>query len=198
MQAVSTTADHGDAPMELAKLPLGRAGIWWFLASEIMVFGGLIGCFLLSRFASGGWREEMSHVNTRLAAVNTFILVTSSYTVVEAHASAFSDRKRAQRFLFITVMFGIWFLCNKAYEYSGEIHHGITPASGQFWSYYYLMTGLHGLHVAGGVIFNLCLALAAFRESTWQKVRHRVEFSGLYWHFVDVVWIFLFPLIYLT
>ncbi|MFN8544200.1 MAG: cytochrome c oxidase subunit 3 [Candidatus Binatia bacterium] len=198
MQAAA--AGHGNGEGErLADLPFGRAGMWWFLASEIMVFGGLLGSFILSRFASGGWEQEMSHVNTRLAAINTLILVTSSFTIVEAHAAVSAgNRKRAQRFLFVTVAFGLLFLCNKGYEYSGEIRHGILPSSGLFWSYYYLMTGLHGLHVLGGVIVNLCLAIAAGSPTTWAKVQHRVEYAGLYWHFVDVVWIFLFPLVYLT
>ena len=199
---MATTATAHAATDEIASLPeipLGRAGMWWFLSSEVMVFGAILGVFCLMRFANGGWHAEMSHVNTRLAAVNTFLLLTSSYTVVEAYAATLAkNRKRAQLFLFVTVAFGVAFLVNKGIEYSGEFGHGIYPSSGLFWSFYFLATGLHGLHVFGGVIANLLVALAANNASTWAKVEQRVEYVGLYWHFVDLVWIFLFPLIYLS
>lgn len=193
-----TTVDRTHAPRDFAALPLGRAGIWWFLASEIMVFGALLGSYVLARLAHGGWREEMTHLNARIAALNTLILVTSSLTIVKAHAAAErDDRAGARRFLWITVGLGLVFLCNKAYEYSTELSHGFTPATDLFWSFYYTMTGLHGLHVLGGIVVNACLALAA-GGAAWSAVRHRVEYAGLYWHFVDVVWIFLFPLLYLS
>jgi heme/copper-type cytochrome/quinol oxidase subunit 3 len=182
----------------LAGLPLGRAGMWWFLSSEIMVFGGLLGSYVLARLAHGGWQEEMTHLNARIAALNTLVLVTSSLTLVQAHAAADRrDQQAARRFLWATVGLGLLFLCNKAWEYSGEIAHGFTPATSTFWSFYYTMTGLHGLHVAAGIVVNLALAIAA-GGPRWPRVRHRVEYAGLYWHFVDVVWIFLFPLLYLS
>lgn len=189
---------HRSTP-DLPELPLGRAGMWWFLSSEVMVFGALLGTFCLMRFANGGWHAEMSHVNTTLAAINTVLLVTSSWTIVEAYAATLKrQRVRAQRFLFVTVALGIGFLCNKGLEYSGEFAHGIYPSSGLFWSFYFLLTGLHGLHVLGGIIVNLCIAIGASNEESWARIEQRVEFAGLYWHFVDVVWIFLFPLIYLS
>ena len=196
--ATSLASAH-DEIAPLPEIPLGRAGMWWFLSSEVMVFGAILGTFCLMRYANGGWHEEMSHVNTRLAALNTFFLLTSSYTVVEAYAATLAkDRKKAQRYLFITVAFGIGFMVNKTLEYRGEFEHGIYPSSGIFWSFYFLATGLHGLHVLGGIIANLMVAIGASRESTWAKIEQRVEYVGLYWHFVDLVWIFLFPLIYLT
>ena len=178
----------------------GKLGVWWFLASEIMVFGGLIGSYALFRVAHGGWAEQASHVNWRLGAVNTLVLVTSSLTMILAHNSVRSDRRqRAARFLLATVLLGLTFLGIKAIEYSREIGEGLTPASGMFWSFYYIMTGLHGLHVLGGIILNATLFLAAVRGTLWSKhLSDRVEFAGLYWHFVDVVWIFLFPLLYLA
>ncbi len=141
--------------------PLGRIGVWWFLASEIMVFGGLIGSYILSRIAAGGWAAERAHVNTRLAVINTLVLVTSSLTVVEAHAAAEAGRRAgARRFLLLTVLLGCTFLGIKGFEYSGELAHGLTPATGLFWSFYYTMTGLHGLHVLIGVLINFGLFLA--------------------------------------
>jgi heme/copper-type cytochrome/quinol oxidase subunit 3 len=183
---------------DFAAQPLGKIGIWWFLASEIMVFGGLIGSYILSRIAAGGWTAERAHVNTRIAILNTIVLVTSSFTVVKAHAAAESDdRSRTRRFMLATVLLGCTFLCVKGFEYSREIEHGFTPATGLFWSFYYTMTGLHGLHVLAGIILNFTLFLAA-GGAGWQRTKHRVEYAGLYWHFVDVVWIFLFPLLYLA
>lgn len=191
---VSPTTD-----VRLAGLPRGKLGLWWFLASEVMVFGGLIGCYVLARFAAGGWEEEAAHVNTRIGAINTLFLVSSSFTIVEAMAAAQSGRRqRAAGFLLATVLLGVTFLGVKAYEYSTEIAHGFLPWSGPFWSFYYTMTGLHGLHVIGGIAVNLGLCLSAAFGRHWDDIAHRVEYAGLYWHFVDVVWIFLFPLLYLS
>jgi heme/copper-type cytochrome/quinol oxidase subunit 3 len=193
----TTTATH-DASNEFTALPYGRVGMWWFLASEIMVFGGLLGSYVLNRVAHGGWAAEMEHLNANIAALNTLVLVTSSLTIVQAHmAMERGDRRATQRYLYITVLFGIWFLCNKTYEYTHEIEHGFVISTSTFWSYYYTMTGLHGLHVLVGVIINLILAIMTSRPS-WPRVAHRVEYAGLYWHFVDVIWIFLFPLLYLS
>jgi heme/copper-type cytochrome/quinol oxidase subunit 3 len=186
------------ASREFSALPLGRVGVWWFLASEIMVFGGLIGSYILCRLAAGGWAAERAHVNTTLAVINTVVLVTSSLSIVEAHAAVEARQtSRVRLFLLITVLLGCTFLGIKAFEYSGEIAHGLMPSSGTFWSFYYTMTGLHGLHVLIGIIINLSLAVATARPA-WGRIEHRVEYAGLYWHFVDVVWIFLFPLLYLA
>lgn len=178
----------------------GKMGIWWFLASEIMVFGGLICTYILFRLASAGaWAEMATHVNTAIGAINTLVLLTSSLTMVMAHA-AIEDgsRKQAKLYLGFTVLLGVMFLGFKAVEYSGEITKGFTPLSGTFWSFYYTMTGLHALHVLAGIIVNLTLFLMAVRGSLWPSTQQRVEYAGLYWHFVDIVWIFLFPLLYLS
>jgi heme/copper-type cytochrome/quinol oxidase subunit 3 len=184
---------------EFEGISKGKLGIWWFLASEIMVFGGLIGAFILARIAAGGWEEEAAHINTRIGALNTLILVTSSFTMVEAHRAVVGrSRPRAATFLLVTVLLGVLFLCIKGYEYSTELGHGYYPSTGLFWSFYYTMTGLHGLHVLGGVLVNAGLYFMAAKGRHWDIVQHRVELAGLYWHFVDVVWIFLFPLVYLS
>lgn len=178
----------------------GRMGIWWFLASEIMVFGGFIATYVLYRMASGGaWTEMAGHVSTPIGTFNTVILLTSSLTMVKAfEAIDVEDRKRAQNFLLMTVMLGLAFLGVKAVEYSREIALGFTPLTGIFWSFYYAMTGLHGLHVLAGIIANFALYVMAVRGNLWPRTQQRVEYAGLYWHFVDVVWIFLFPLLYLS
>jgi heme/copper-type cytochrome/quinol oxidase subunit 3 len=198
------TAGHGTTTATAAlgtreRVPSGKLAIWWFLASEIMTFGGLIASFVLSRLAAGGWEEQAAHVSTSIAAFNTLVLLTSSLTIVQAHhAVEDGSRRRAAIYLLATVLLGLTFLGVKGFEYAREIRHGFTPTSGQFWSFYYGLTGLHALHVLAGVIVNAALWYCAARDYGWAQVQHRVEYAGLYWHFVDVVWIFLFPLIYLT
>lgn len=190
---------HAAVPSQAPPVPAGKLAIWWFLASEVMTFGGLLASFVLCRFAAGGWEQESSHLNVRLAAFNTLVLVTSSLTIVQAHAAAErGDRRRAGVFLFLTVGLALGFLGVKGYEYSSEIAHGFTPSAGLFWSFYYALTGLHALHVIGGIVVNVALGIAAFRAGVWALVHQRVEYAGLYWHFVDLVWIVLFPLVYLS
>jgi heme/copper-type cytochrome/quinol oxidase subunit 3 len=199
MSATPTPVGHGSEASALPGITIGRLGIWWFLASEIMVFGGLIMTFVLARIAAGGWHDAAEHVNARIAAVNTLVLVTSSLTMVQAHGAVTAgDRRRAARFLLVTVLLGLSFLGLKAWEYTGEIRHGFTPATAPFWSFYYALTGLHALHVTAGIAVNAHLCVQAARSRAWDQVSHRVELAGLYWHFVDLVWIFLFPLVYLS
>ncbi len=175
----------------------GRIAIWWFLASEIMVFGGFITCYVLFRYAHGGWEEAARHVNWKLGTINTLVLLTSSLTMILAHYSVkIGDKQGVKTFLGLTIALGLTFLVIKGFEYHGEFAEGITPMSGLFWSFYFLMTGLHGLHLLAGVIINFSLLMMAVRGTIWAH-SDRVEFGGLYWHFVDVVWIFLFPLLYL-
>jgi len=179
-------------------IPTGKIGVWWFLASEITVFGGLIASYIVVRLGSGGWSEAAAHVNFPLGLVNTFVLLTSSMTMVLAFAAVEQKNpKRLQANLLLTVLLGLTFLVIKGFEYAGEIAYGFIPGAGIFWSFYYAMTGLHALHVLAGIVVNLVLLIAALRD-TLRPNEHRVELAGLYWHFVDIVWIFLFPLLYLT
>lgn len=181
-----------------AGIPPGKTGTWWFLASEIPVFGGLIAAYIVVRLGSSGWSAASSHLNFTLALINTFLLLTSSMTVVMAHAAAQeNDFRRVANFLGLTVLLGLGFLGVKAVEYTMEITHGFTPAAGIFWSFYYGMTGLHALHVLAGIIANTVLWIGALR-GTLARQGHRVELAGLYWHLVDIIWIFIFPLLYLA
>src|SRR5512135_202409 len=103
--SVASIAEPHVATRDFTRLPLGKVGMWWFLASEIMVFGGLLGSYILSRIAAGGWVVERAHVNTRLAVINTLVLLTSSLTIVEAHAAAENaQRERTRNFLLLTVL----------------------------------------------------------------------------------------------
>lgn len=179
-------------------IPSGKVGVWWFLASEITVFGGLIACYIVVRLGSGGWGEATTHLNLSLALANTFVLLTSSLTMVLAFAGVQDGSPKGLRIsLLLTILLGLIFLAIKAFEYAGEIREGFTPAAGIFWSFYYGMTGLHALHVLAGVAVNSILLIEALGDIL-RPNEHRVELAGLYWHFVDIVWIFLFPLLYLT
>jgi heme/copper-type cytochrome/quinol oxidase subunit 3 len=188
------------AHVDVQELPAGLSGpklaVWWFLASEIMVFGGLIASYVVFRLGSATWADASHHLSMTFAAVNTVVLLTSSYTVVRAFVAAEQGDLGAFRLnLGLTVLGGLLFLGIKALEYTTEIRAGFTPSSGIFWSFYYTMTGLHALHVLGGVVVNVIILVAAAGSL---KRPYRVELAGLYWHFVDLVWIFLFPLLYLS
>ncbi|HEX7124476.1 MAG TPA: cytochrome c oxidase subunit 3 [Thermodesulfobacteriota bacterium] len=174
----------------------GKVGIWWFLASEIMIFGGLLASFVAFRLGRPEWGEAAEHLNLAIAMTNTVILLTSSLTVALAIAALErGDQAGMRRHLGLTILLGLAFLGMKGVEYTGEIRAGYVPWSGTFWSYYYTMTGLHGLHVLGGIVANALL----WATTGWRaRSPHRLELAGLYWHFVDVVWIFLFPLLYLA
>jgi heme/copper-type cytochrome/quinol oxidase subunit 3 len=188
-------AHHAEA-QALPGIEPGKVAVWWFLASEVMLFGGLIASYAVFRLGSAGWSAESAHLNVPLAAVNTFVLLTSSLTMVQAFAAAKDkDQSRLRIHLGLTILLGLIFLGIKAVEYTTEIRAGFTPSAGIFWSFYYTMTGLHGLHVLAGMAINGLLFARAGRGT---RNLHHVELAGLYWHLVDIVWIFLFPLLYLS
>jgi heme/copper-type cytochrome/quinol oxidase subunit 3 len=190
----------GELDDSIRRIPPGKIAIWWFLASEIMVFGGLITAFVLFSFAShGAFAEAGKHVHWKLGAVNTLVLVTSSLTMILALGYARAHNlARTRLCLALTILLGLTFLGIKAFEYTSEIHEGFVPSTNLFWSFYFGMTGLHALHMIGGLVVNTLLLIAAIQKQPWDFLERRLEFAGLYWHFVDVVWIFLFPLLYLT
>jgi heme/copper-type cytochrome/quinol oxidase subunit 3 len=193
--AASLAQAHPAEERAATSVPTGRLGIWWFLASEIVIFGGLVTCYVLFRLRHPEWGALAAHTLTPAGAVNTFVLLTSSLSVVLAHdAASRGNHRLASQALMQTLFAGAVFMGIKAFEYGHEIAQGFTPNAGLFWSFYYAMTGLHALHVLGGMV-----AILAVRRSV-AKGEHlrRVEYVGIYWHFVDIVWIFLFPLLYLA
>ena len=176
-------------------IPTPRLAIWWVLASEVVIFGGLVGAYLLHRLGHPEWADAAAVTNTWIGAVNTFVLLTSSFTAVLAHQAAEKgDGKGAAKYLLLTIGGALTFVCIKSYEWWYEISHGYTITANTFWSFYYTMAGLHALHVIAGAIIMGIIALDAYRGRELQ----RVEIIGIYWHFVDVVWIFLFPLLYIA
>jgi heme/copper-type cytochrome/quinol oxidase subunit 3 len=176
-------------------MPTGRLAVWWVIVSEIVIFGGLLGSYIMHRLAHDAFADQAAYTNMWIGAFNTFILLTSSLFAVLGHKAADAgDGRKAARMLYLTSAGGLIFLTVKAFEWNMEISHGFTITAHTFWSFYYTAAGLHALHVLAGVIIMLIVAQSARRNLEL----HRVELIGLYWHFVDVVWIFLFPLLYIA
>jgi cytochrome c oxidase subunit 3 len=239
-----------------------KVGIWLFLASEVMLFGGLFSSYVVLRVGSFNWLPGRDFdLNIPIGTFNTAVLILSSVTMVMAWAALKMDNFRKYRFyMALTILCGLIFLGVKSVEYYGKFHHGHFPGSHTFYAIYFTLTGLHALHVFGGMVVNsflfgrgLCTALVSvalailyvalfgplhgvagsdavvfMKISAWagiigmpigilwlaivlwknnnsaelwksdpERLTNRVEVSGLFWHFVDLVWIFLFPVLYL-
>jgi heme/copper-type cytochrome/quinol oxidase subunit 3 len=176
-------------------IPTGKLALWWLLASEIVIFGGVLASYLMHRLGHPEWANYAVHTDWRIGGLNTFVLLTSSLTAVLAHQAADrGDGKKAAKLLGFTILGAVLFLCIKSFEWSVEIGHGYTITANGFWSFYYVAAGIHAIHVIIGAIIMGFIAVGAYRG----KELHRVEIVGLYWHFVDLVWIFLFPLLYIA
>jgi cytochrome c oxidase subunit III len=188
----------------------GKLGMWLFLFTEILLFGGLF--ILYSAFRARyplEFHESGQHLNVIIGITNTVVLLTSSLTVaLSIGAIQRGNRRMAIQCLSGTIMLGAIFLVNKYIEWSGEIRHGLYPNSivlGKrppgdqiFFGLYYSMTGLHGLHVLAGIsLLSVMLALVIRKKITSDDF-NKLENAGLYWHLVDVIWIFLLPLFYLA
>ena len=178
----------------------GKIGIWLFLASEVMLFGALFASYILLRTGAPTWPRGASILNVPLAAFNTVVLISSSVTMVMAWASLMRNRFGAFRgYMGATVLLGGVFLVVKYFEYSAKFHHELYPRTSTFLAIYFTLTGLHMLHVMGGMAVNAWFwgPGAKLWKTNPQWFTNRVENSGLFWHFVDLVWIFLFPTLYL-
>jgi cytochrome c oxidase subunit III len=239
-----------------------KVGIWLFLASEVMLFGGLFASYIVLRVGSMDWQSGRAFdLNVPIGTFNTAVLILSSVTMVMAWANVkLNNFKKFRFYMALTILCGLIFLCVKSVEYYGKFHHGHYPSTHTFYAIYFTLTGLHALHVFGGMVVNsflfgrtacttlfgvamLVLYVGLFKplhgaavggtapflaawawlaliglpilfivlgrliwknnnsREMWEKDRerfaNRVEVSGLFWHFVDLVWIFLFPVLYL-
>ena len=176
-------------------MPTGRLAVWWVVASEIVIFGGVLGSYLIHRIGHPEFGLDAIYTNVWAGGFNPMVLLTSSYCAVLAHnAAEQGDGKKASKLLWLTILGGFIFLCVKSYEWNHEIELGYTITAGMFWSFYYIAAGIHGLHVIAGMCLMVWIAGLAKRGEELQ----RVELIGIYWHFVDLVWIFLFPLLYIA
>jgi cytochrome c oxidase subunit 3/cytochrome o ubiquinol oxidase subunit 3 len=184
--------------------PLGgveasKFGMWCFIGTECVIFGGLIARAIYIWMREPAANEILHHPDSLLVvSINTFLLLTSSLAVVLG-LSAIQRGERAglARWMGATALLGAAFIGIQAYEYSKLFSEGITLTSSQFGSGFFMLTGFHGLHVFGGVIWALIVALHSLRGGFNAEEHMGVEIFGLYWHFVDVVWIFIFTLVYL-
>jgi cytochrome c oxidase subunit III len=186
-------------------------GMWVFLVTEVLFFGGLFMAYVVYRT----WYPEMfvaasSHLDIKLGGFNTIVLIGSSLTMALAvHAAQLGKSRMIVFWLFMTLILGSTFLGIKVIEYSDKIHHHLVPgphfqfaapwgAKAQlYFSLYFAMTGLHATHMIVGEVIMLVIAWQAWRGKFSAEYYTPVEITGLYWHFVDIVWIFLFPLLYL-
>lgn len=187
-----------------------KLGMWLFLVTEMLLFSGL---FLAYAYMRSRYPAEFHHAGSEMNAVlgvsNTLVLLTSSLSMALAIlAIQRGERSRALLGLAVTILLGLVFLGNKAFEWTAEIHHGNYPGSAHlatlppgeqvFFGLYYTMTGLHGLHVLVGISMLTVMAVLVARGRINQDRNVMLENGGLYWHLVDVVWIFLLPLFYLA
>jgi heme/copper-type cytochrome/quinol oxidase subunit 3 len=196
-------AVHGDAvPAETPLTPesWGKLGMWLFLAGDAMSFGGLIVGYGILRHASKTWPVPAAVLGINLTALMTFLLIVSSVTMVLALAALQDgDKAKFNKFMGATILGGATFLGLQAYEWThliGHIlpKHNLSFTKDLFATTFFILTGFHGMHVSGGVIYNTCV-LAAVNRGRYQA-KH-VEIAGLYWHFVDLVWILIFTFVYL-
>jgi cytochrome c oxidase subunit III len=176
----------------------GKLGTWLFLASEVMLFGALFSTYILLRVGALEWPH--GELSVKLGAINTVILISSSVTMVMAWASLkLNDFGKGRLYLLLTVVLAAVFLVNKYFEYAEHLGKGEGPWHSTFLAIYFTLTGLHGLHIVGGIVVMLYLlgpGAVLWKKNPEQYV-NRIENTGLYWHFVDLVWIFLFPVLYL-
>jgi heme/copper-type cytochrome/quinol oxidase subunit 3 len=181
----------------------GKFGLWLFLASEVMLFGALFSAYVELR-VHGAFPSHAAHnspLSVTAGMINTMILITSSVTMVLAWASLkMREIGKGRIYLAITLVLAVAFLVIKVtQEYMPKFEHGLKPNTSTFMAIYYCMTGLHGLHILGGVVvigYFLLPGFSLYKTNPEQYI-NRIECTGLYWHFVDLVWIFLFPVFYL-
>jgi heme/copper-type cytochrome/quinol oxidase subunit 3 len=177
-----------------------KLGMWLFLASEVMLFGALFSSYALLRSGATTWPDQSSIVNVRLASINTVVLVASSFVILRAAASMRAGNQIAfRRLMAVTALLGMAFLAIKSVEYRGELAEGLRPSTNNFLGLYFVMTFLHAVHVAGGVLVNLflCGPGVAMTRHDAPRFTGRVEAAALYWNFIDIVWILMFTVLYL-
>lgn len=188
-----------------------KIGMWLFLTTEILMFGGLfVGFGLMQGKFPQAFFEAHHHLDKTLGALNTIVLLFSSFTMVMAvWAASKSKQKQLIVYLLITLICAGVFLVVKYFEYSHKFHEGLLPGrfyhhegdtvpnQFMFFSFYFMMTGLHGFHILGGMAVITWLLVKAMKGKFNANYYTPVDMVGLYWHLVDMIWIYLFPLLYL-
>jgi cytochrome c oxidase subunit III len=178
----------------------GKFGVWLFLASEVMLFAALFSSYILLRVGSVEWPHGYQELSVPMAFFNTVVLITSSVTMVMAWASLkMNDFAKHRLYLIATFVLAGVFLVNKYFEYADHLSHGEGPWHSTYLAIYFTLTGLHAIHIIGGMVvmaYFIGPGAGLWKRNPEQFV-NRIEYTGLYWHFVDLVWIFLFPVLYL-
>lgn len=181
-----------------AHLP-GEAGVWVFIFGDMIAFGVMFGSYMHEHHrATASFNAAQHELAIPIGTANTVLLLTGSLFVAIGVRGARTGSTRARWLFGLGFACGIGFVINKVVEFGGMVTSGVTPASGAFFAYFFLMTGVHLLHVLGGLIVLGYLTALARRPALGVKQIRRVENGASYWHLVDVLWIVLFPLLYLA
>ncbi|MGQ0793635.1 MAG: cytochrome c oxidase subunit 3 family protein [Deltaproteobacteria bacterium] len=178
---------------------ISKFGMWLFLGTEILLFGGLFAAYAIFRaMYPEMFSEQHKELNVTLGAINTVVLIFSSMTMaIGVSAIKKGNRNLLTLMLIITIICGIAFGVNKYFEYGAKFDHHITPGTSIFFAIYFMMTGLHMIHVFIGIAFLSTLLVFNLQGKYSAKHNTPIEIGGLYWHLVDLIWIYLFPLLYL-
>jgi len=188
-------------PREDTGLYNARLGIWLFLSSEVMLFGALFATYVILRLGALDWPRGASLLSVPLGTFNTVVLIASSVTMVFAWVSLKEGNLGKYRLTMgLTILLALLFMAVKLFlEYLPKFRHHHYPSENTFLAIYFTLTGLHALHVLGGVVVNAYFwgPGAKMWHVEPERFTNRIEIAGLYWHFVDLVWIFLFPILYL-
>jgi len=202
--AAADTHEHGAViadQLEASVTPgnLGKLGMWSFLAGDAMTFGAGIAAYGALRIGNPNWPSPADYLGITTTAVMTFILICSSLTMVEALSGIQrGNQAKFRNFMALTVLGGIIFLGMQAFEWHHLIgERGMSIKRDLFDATFFILTGFHGCHVFGGVVYNGVLLIRGMMGKLPQSKAGLVEIAGLYWHFVDLVWILIFTFIYL-
>lgn len=201
--AAPTLLNQADPDPQFAKATPGKVGMWLFLMTDGMSFSGLLIAYAVLRAAAPDWPHPAEHLGIALSGFATFILICSSVSMVlSIDACKHKDRQGMLNWLMATIVGGALFLGIQAYEYIHLVNNGISLAefvkgNNLFGSTFYMITGFHGLHVLSGVIYLICMYVAAYQGKYDNGDINQLEIAGLFWHFVDLVWILVFTFIYL-
>ena len=199
--AITTAVEPAESP--LTPESWGKLGMWVFLAADAMSFGALLAGYGALRYGSTDWPLPSGVLGIALTAFMTFLLISSSVTMVLALAAIQrGDLRGLRTFLSLTILGGLMFLGMQAYEWTHLIHRGLTLTGNPFGAAlfgttFFIITGFHGAHVTGGVIYLSCHLVRALLGRVTRANANAIEIAALYWHFVDLVWILVFTFVYL-
>ncbi len=197
-EQISTHTFESEHEATSTGLPNVKLAMWLFLASDCLLFGALITTYVLYRNASVTGPFPQDVFDIAYTSVSSFVLLTSSLTMVLALAATQrGDLGRMRVWLLATAMLGMTFIGGQVYEFTTFYREGLSLSTNMFGTTFYVLTGFHGTHVAVGILMLLTLVALSFTGKITQRNAMTVELIGLYWHFVDIVWIVIFTVVYL-